>query len=80
MWTIHLKELQLLVSNLFSHLQVLVHMCVHTVRGWTVLDTFIFTWSSVSESFMQTTSQHNSAECSTNPGCFYDGILSGERV
>ena len=31
MWTIHLKELQLLVSNLFSHLQVLVHMCVHTV-------------------------------------------------
>lgn len=29
---------------------------------------------------MQTTSQHNSAECSTNPGCFYDGILSGERV
>lgn len=31
MWTIHLKELQLLVSNLFRHLQVLVHMCVHTV-------------------------------------------------
>lgn len=31
MWTKHLKELQLFVSNLFSHLQVLVHMCVHTM-------------------------------------------------
>lgn len=29
---------------------------------------------------MQTTSQHNSAECSINPGCFCGGIASGERV